>query len=62
MVTTEAVQIAAELEPGDGWFKSDTEDAMQEAADTMLRAGMHGDLIQETLQGVVDAVRQEYGD
>jgi hypothetical protein len=62
MVSTEAVQIAAALEPSDGWFKPDTEDQIAEAADTMLRAEMHAHLVEETLQGVISAVRQEYGD
>jgi hypothetical protein len=62
MVSTEAVQIAQALEPEDGWFKGDAEDAIADAADAMLEAGMHPHHIEELLGPVVGAVRAEYGE
>lgn len=62
MVSTEAVQIAQALEPDDGWFKGDTEDAITDAADAMLEGGMHAHHVQDLLGTVVSAVRAEYGE
>lgn len=62
MVSTEAVQIAAALEPDDGWYKPGTEDVIADVAHDMLEAGMHSHLIEEQLGSIVTAMRAEYGE
>lgn len=57
-----AEQIAKKLEPSDGWWRSDTGDSVEEAAETMLEAGMEAEVVEEVLRGLIASLRGEYGE
>ncbi len=56
-----AREIIAELEPESGWWKSDTEDCLVEAALAMLEH-MDAETVQDTIESIVNAISAEYGD
>lgn len=57
-----AERIVGELEPSDGWWKSDTESTLQDAAVTLLNEGVDEEIVEETLHQIMGAMREEYGD
>ena len=57
-----AERIVAELEPSDGWWKSDTESTLQDAVVTLLNEGVDEEIVEETLHQVMGAMREEYGE
>jgi hypothetical protein len=61
-LTKVAERIAKALEPSDGWWHSDTGDSVEEAAETMLEAGMEADDVEEVLKDLIAALRGEYGE
>lgn len=56
-----ARELVAELEPSTGWWKSDTEETLVEAAEAMLEH-MDADTTEEVLSSVVGALQAEYGE
>lgn len=56
-----AREIVAELEPSEGWWKDSTEETLVEVAGDMLGV-MNAESVQETLESVIGALRNEYGD
>jgi hypothetical protein len=55
-------EIVDKLTPEDGWWKSSTEDAVRNAVGTMLHNGVPPVVVEDVLEGLIGAVREEYGD
>ncbi len=57
-----AYQIVDRIAPSDGWWKSDTEDALNDTALFMLEAGCAEEDVEDHLRRLVAALRGEYGE
>lgn len=58
----DAAKIISSIEPDDGWYKCHTKSVLTDAAYCMLCWDMDKDVIADTIDGIVNAVRGEYGD
>jgi hypothetical protein len=57
-----AQSIVSDLEPREGWWKSSTEGTILEAAENLLSEGCDEEVVRESLEGIISAMRDEYGD
>jgi hypothetical protein len=57
-----AERIVAALEPSEGWWKSDTQSSLEDAAVTLLNEGVDEETVEETLHQIMGALREEYGE
>lgn len=57
-----AQRIVSALEPADGWWKPSTEDTLLEVTETLLGEGVDEEVISESLESVMGALRAEYGE
>lgn len=53
--------VLDELQPGDGWWKQGTEDAIRQVL-TELEPEVGIDRATDLVECVIDAIREEYGD
>lgn len=56
-----AREIVAELEPSEGWWKTDTENELVSIAETLLEV-MCADDVQDVMDDMIRTMRSEYGE
>lgn len=55
-----AREIVAELEPAEGWWRTDTQETLADVAEEMLET-MDADSVLSALERVISAIEEEHG-